>query len=130
MESFVRIGESSFKNLACPYMGVGWVKNGQNLAYVINEWPLSRSKDLWKILMFDWHSVASIFFDVQLPPLAPNIFSCFSNHPPCSASILKLTSHRAAYCEFPKRMMSVVSRLVYGIGVQPTSSEILEVTNY
>ena len=35
---------------------------------------ISRSKDLWKILMF------SIFFDLQLPPLAPNIFSRFSNH--------------------------------------------------
>ena len=41
---------------------------------------ISRSKDLWKILMFNWWTVISIFFDFQLPPLAPNIFSCFSNH--------------------------------------------------
>ena len=41
---------------------------------------ISRSKDLWKILMFNWWTVVSIFFDLQLPPLAQNIFSCFSNH--------------------------------------------------
>ena len=41
---------------------------------------ISRSKDLWKILMSDWWTVVSIFFDLQLPPLAPNIFSCLSNH--------------------------------------------------
>ena len=37
---------------------------------------ISRSK----ILMFDWWTVVSIFFDLQLHLLAPNIFSCFSNH--------------------------------------------------
>ena len=41
---------------------------------------ISRFIDLWKILMFDWYTVVSSFFDHQLPPLAPNIFSCFSNH--------------------------------------------------
>ena len=30
--------------------------------------------------MFDWQTVVSIFFDLQLPPLAPNIVSCFSKH--------------------------------------------------
>ena len=41
---------------------------------------INRSKDLWKIIMFNWWTVVSIFFDLQLPPLAPNIFSCLSNH--------------------------------------------------
>ena len=41
---------------------------------------ISRSKSLWKILMFNWLTVVSILFDLQLPPLDPNIFSCFSSH--------------------------------------------------
>ena len=37
MESYVRIGTRSLKNLTYPFMGV---KNFQN-PYVINDWPLS-----------------------------------------------------------------------------------------
>jgi len=40
---------------------------------------ISRSKDLWKILTL----IDKLFFhifDLQLPPLAPNIFFFFSNH--------------------------------------------------
>ena len=32
------------------------------------------------LLMFDRYTVVSIFFDLQLLPLVPNIFFCFSNH--------------------------------------------------
>ena len=40
MESYVRIGGRGLKNLRNAYMGVVEVKNVQNHAYVINEWPL------------------------------------------------------------------------------------------
>ena len=30
--------------------------------------------------MFDWLTVVSTYFNFQLPPLAPNIFFCFSDH--------------------------------------------------
>ena len=41
---------------------------------------ISRSKYLKKRLMFDRWTVVYIFFDLQLPPLAPKIFFSFSNH--------------------------------------------------
>jgi hypothetical protein len=48
---------------------------------------ISRSMELWKILMFDWWTIVSIFLDLQLSPLAPNIFFCFSIHQEmCSSS--------------------------------------------
>ena len=31
-------------------------------------------------LKFDWKTVVSTFFDLQLPPLTLNIFFCFSDH--------------------------------------------------
>ena len=41
---------------------------------------ISRFMDLWKILTFDWLTVISILFDIQLPSSAPNTFFYFSNH--------------------------------------------------
>ena len=41
LESYLRIRERGLKNLTYPYMGVGGVKNFQNLPYVINEWPIT-----------------------------------------------------------------------------------------
>ena len=43
MESYVRIGGRGLKNLTCAYMGVVGVRNCQNHAYVINEWPLTKN---------------------------------------------------------------------------------------
>jgi hypothetical protein len=52
MESCVRIGGRGLKNLKYPYLRVEGVKNCQNNAYVINEWPITRmnAKRLVRIL--------------------------------------------------------------------------------
>ena len=46
MESYVRIGGRGLKNLTCPYMGVGKVKNCKNHPCGINEWPLICTKGI------------------------------------------------------------------------------------
>ena len=44
MESYVRIGGRSLKNVTYPYMGVGGgSKISKNHPYVINEWSLTRT---------------------------------------------------------------------------------------
>ena len=37
-------------------------------------------EDMYFYLMLDSSTVMSIYFDLQLPPLAPNNFFCYSNH--------------------------------------------------
>jgi hypothetical protein len=54
MESYVRIGREAFEKSSIRLNGGRGVKNCQNHAYVINEWPLTRPKTfkvLFKILL-------------------------------------------------------------------------------
>ena len=46
MESYIRIGGEGFEKSYVPLHGVGGIKNCQNHAYVINEWPLGKVEDL------------------------------------------------------------------------------------
>ena len=53
MESYVRIGRRSLRNLTYPYMEVGWrVKICQKHPYVINEWPLTVAMETYVVTGF------------------------------------------------------------------------------